>query len=242
MSGHSKWATTKRQKAVADAKKGTIFTKIANLITIAAREKGGDLAVNFMLRMAVDKARSANMPKENIERAIKRGTGELAGAQIEELVYEGFGPATSQFVVKSLTDNKNRSASNIRHLFTKYGGSLGTVGWNFKEQGVIRIENSELRSKNLVNNDEFELKLIEKGAQDIEKEDEGMTIYTEPGDLQKVKQMLEEKNITTEAAGIEYVAKEKMAVSEADRETLEKFIEELEDSEDVSDYYTNAEI
>jgi len=241
MSGHSKWATTKRQKAVVDAKKGAAFTRVSNLITIAAREKGGDIAVNFMLRMAVEKARAANMPKDNIERAIKRGTGELGGAAIEELVYEGFGPAKTQFIIKSLTDNKNRSASNIRHLFTKYGGSLGSVAWNFSEQGVIRIVKSEVRSKKL-EDDNFELSLIDAGAEDIEKEEEGMTIYTAPADLQKVKQILDGKNIATETAAIEYVAKDKAAVGEAERETLGKFIEELEESEDVSDYYTNANL
>ena len=141
MSGHSKWATTKRRKGAQDAKRGAIFTKIANIITIAAREKGGDLDTNFTLRMAIDKAKMANMPKENIERAIKRGTGELGGAEIVECIYEGVGPANSQFVVKVLSDNRNRTAAEIRHAFTKYGGSLSGVMWNFEQKGVIRISN-----------------------------------------------------------------------------------------------------
>ena len=144
MSGHSKWATTKRQKAVTDAKRGAIFTKIGNIITISAREKGGDPAVNFSLRIAIEKAKQANMPKENIERAIKRGTGEGGGATIEEIYYEGIGPANTQFIVKCLTDNRNRSASTVRHLFSKYGGSMGSVAWNFEKKGVIGIENSEV--------------------------------------------------------------------------------------------------
>ena len=148
MSGHSKWATIKRSKAANDAKRGAIFTKLGNLITIAAREKGGDLDTNFALRMAVDKAKTANMPKDNIEKAIKRGTGELEGGQIEELYYEGFGPANTQFIVKSLTDNKNRSAANIRHTFTKYGGSLGAVMWNFEQKGVVRIASDEFNKTN----------------------------------------------------------------------------------------------
>jgi YebC/PmpR family DNA-binding regulatory protein len=241
MSGHSKWATTKRAKAIVDAKKGAIFTKVSNLITIAAREKGGDPATNFSLRIAVEKARSANMPKENIERAIKRGTGELAGATIEELIYEGLGPAKSQFIIKSLTDNKNRSASTIRHIFTKAGGSFGAVMWNFQIKGVIGIEKEEVRNKKL-ENDEFELELIDNGAQDILREEEGMTIFTKPEDLQKVKNFLEAKNISTEAAEIEYVAKDKMSVSDEDKIQVEKFIDELENNEDVSDYYTNVEI
>lgn len=258
MSGHSKWATTKRQKAVTDAKRGAIFTKLSNIITIAAREKGGDPDTNFSLRMAIDKARSANMPKDNIERAVKRGTGELAGAAIEELVYEGLGPAKSQFIVKCLTDNKNRAAANIRHLFAKHGGAFGSVMWNFDKQGVIRVSNDELArcdanlriNANAANceyvnkeaGEEFELELIDAGAQDILKEEEGVTIYTKIEDLQKVKKFLEEKNIKTESAEIEYIAKEDFLLSSEEKERVEKFIEELEDNEDVADYYTNVNI
>ena len=238
MSGHSKWATTHRQKEIADAKKGAIFTKIANIITIAAR-KGGDPATNFSLRIAIDKGRAVNMPKDNIERAVKRGTGEGGGAAIEELTYEGIGPAKAQFIVKSLTDNKNRSASQIRHLFTKNGGSFGSVMWNFDQKGVVRIINDQLSS---INKEEFELELIDQGADDIISEDEGMTVYVMPSDLQKIKQFLENKNIQTESADIEFVAKENLNLSEEEKTQVEKFIEELEDNEDVSDYYTNANI
>lgn len=241
MSGHSRWSTIKRQKAASDAKRGAIFTKAGNLITIAAKEKGGNPETNFSLRMAIDKAKAANMPKENIERAIKRGTGELSGEQIEELLYEGFGPAKSQFIIKSLTDNKNRSAANIRHIFTKYGGSLGSVMWNFEKQGIIRIMDEELKNKNLPN-EKFELELIDAGVDDIIKEEEGMTIYTKIEDLQKVKSFLEQKDIKTESADIEYVTKEEQQLNKEDKEKVEKFIEELEDGEDVADYYTNVNI
>ena len=241
MSGHSKWATTKRQKAVVDAKRGAIFTKLGNIITIAAREKGADLVANFSLRIAVEKAKTANMPKENIERAIKRGTGELSGAQIEELIYEGFGPAKTQFIVRSLTDNKNRSAAAIRHLFTEYGGSLGSVLWNFEQKGVIRVMAEELASHKL-NTEELELELIDAGAEDLDKEEEGVTIYTKLEDLQKVKNFLDAKKIGTETADIEYAAKNKINISGEDRKKVENFIEELEGNEDVADYYTNANI
>lgn len=241
MSGHSKWATTKRAKAIVDAKRGAIFTKLANAITIAAKEKGGDPAVNFSLRMAIDKGKAVNMPKENIERAIKRGTGGGSGEQIVELIYEGIGPAKSQFIIKSLTDNKNRSAATIRHAFSEFGGSLGSVMWNFEQKGVIRITNYELRIKNY-ENEEFELELIDAGAQDIEKEKEGMTIFTKVEDLQKLKTFLDTKKIETETAEIEYVAKERQKVSDTDREKIEKFIEELDGNEDVSDYFTNVDI
>jgi YebC/PmpR family DNA-binding regulatory protein len=237
MSGHSKWATTKRAKAVVDAKRGAIFTKLANIITIAAR-KGGDPTTNFALRIAIDKGKMVNMPKENIDRAIKRGTGEGGGVIIEELIYEGIGPAKSQFVIKSLTDNKNRSASLVRHIFSKYEGSLGSVMWNFELKGTILITNDELRIKNL-NNDDFELELIDAEVQDIDKEEEGITLYTKVEDFQKVKQFLDSKGLATESAEIEYVAKEKAQVTDEEREKIEKFIEELDDCEDVSDYYTN---
>jgi len=235
MSGHSKWSTIKRQKATTDAKRGAIFTKLGNLITIAAREKGGDPDVNFSLRMAMDKAKSANMPKDNIERAIKRGIGELEGGQIEELYYEGFGPAKSQVIVKALTDNKNRSASNIRHIFTKFGGSFGAVMWNFEQKGVIRI----LKDNFKIKSEEDELELIEAGAQDIKKEDEGVIVFTEIEDLQKLNNFLEKKSITSESAEIEYIAKEEIKAIEEEAEKLEKFTEALDDCEDVSDYYTN---
>ena len=238
MSGHSKWSTIKRKKGMADAKRGAIFTKLGKLIAVAAREKGGDLNTNFTLRMALDKARSANMPKDTIERAIKRGTGELECEQIIELIYEGIGPANSQFIVRALTDNKNRSAASIRHAFTKYGGSLGSVMWNFEQKGVFRITNDEFK----ITNDEDELELIEVGVNDIVREDEGVTLFINPKNLQKVKKYLEEKNITTESAEIEYVAKDEVNANDEDKEKIKKFIEELENNEDVADYYTNVNI
>jgi len=240
MSGHSKWATIKRAKAVTDAKRGAIFTRISNVITIAAKEKGGDPETNFTLRMAIDKAKAANMPKDNIEKAIKRGTGELKGEVIEELYYEGLGPANSQFIVKCLTDNKNRSASNVRHIFSKYGGAFGAVMWNFEQKGVIRISKEELGEH--FNNESFELALIDAGADDIIKEEEGLTVYSDTGALQKIKELLESKSINAETAELEYVAKNDQEATGEDKEKIEKFIEELEDNEDVSSYYTNINI
>jgi len=236
MSGHSKWATTKRQKAIVDAKRGAIFTKFANAISIAARQ-GGDPTSNFTLRMAIDKARAVNMPKDNIERAVKRGSGEAGGAVIEELIYEAIGPAQSQFVVKCLSDSKNRTAAVIRHLFDKYGGSLGAVMWNFENKGVLTITNDELQITNL---DELELELIDLGIEEFIKEDEGVVIYTQPTDLQKIKQFLEDKNINTESAEVEYVAKEKKTLNDAEREKFERFIEAIDDNEEVAEYYTNV--
>ncbi|MFH1822273.1 MAG: YebC/PmpR family DNA-binding transcriptional regulator [Patescibacteria group bacterium] len=246
MSGHSKWSTIKRAKAVTDAKRGAVFTKLGNLITVAAREKGGDVSANFNLRLAIEKAKAANMPKENIERAIKRGTGELGGEQVLELIYEGIGPAKSQFIIKSLTDNKNRSAASIRHIFSKYDGVLGSVMWNFSQHGVVRISDlpasPELQRGERFPIDDLTLELIDAGAEDIIKEEEGLTIITKVEDLQKLRNFLEEKNIKTETADIEYVAKDKIEVGGENKEKIEKFIEELEDSEDVADFYTNVNI
>ena len=240
MSGHSKWATTHRQKELVDAKRGAIFTKLANNISVAAR-KGGDPATNPALRAAIDKARDSNMPKDNVERAIKKGTGELGGAQVEELYYEGMGPCGTQVIVKSITDNKNRSGSTIRHAFTKSGGAFGSVMWNFSQKGVFMISSDELKTKN-INFDDLELELIDNGASDIKQEAEGLTIYTELSDFQKMTDYLESKTIKVDSGEIEYVAKEKISLSNEDAEKVEKFLEELDDNEDVSDYYTNTDL
>ncbi|MEI6835361.1 MAG: YebC/PmpR family DNA-binding transcriptional regulator [Candidatus Falkowbacteria bacterium] len=240
MSGHSKWATTHRQKELVDAKRGAIFTKLANNISIAAR-KGGDPNSNPSLRAAVDKAREANMPKDNVERAIKKGTGELGGAQVEELYYEGLGAYGLQVIVKSVTDNKNRSASTIRHIFTKNGGAFGAVMWNFSQQGVFMINQEELEAKK-INFEDLELELIDNGALDIQKEAEGLTVYSALSDFQKMTDFLATKNIKTESGEIEYVAQEKITLSDEEKEKTEKFIAELEDNEDVSDYYLNTDL
>ncbi len=241
MSGHSKWSTIKRAKAANDAKKGAIFTKISNLITMAVKEKGADIESNFTLRMAVDKAKTANMPKDNIERAIKRGTGELAGDQIVELYYEGIGPLNSQFIVKCLTDNKNRSASSIRHIFTKYGGAISSVMWNFEKRGVIVFASSQILDKN-IDEDNFELELIDAGAEDIVKEKDYYTIYSQVSDLQKVKDFLDVKGVSIDSADLQYIAKEKKDLAENEKEKVVSFISDLEDDEDVSDYYTNLKL
>lgn len=241
MSGHSKWATIKRAKGANDAKRGAMFTKLGNMITVAAKEKGADPEINFTLRMAIDKARAANMPKDNIEKAIKRGIGELIGEQIIELTYEGIGPANSQFIVKSLTDNKNRSAANIRHAFSKAGGSLGSVMWNFEQKGVIRIAQDVLKETG-EDFEDLELELIDAGAQDIKKEEEGLTIITDINDLQAVNKFLEDRNIKSESAELEYIAKDEQEVAGEDKEKIEKFMESLEELEDVSDFYTNINV
>lgn len=235
MSGHSKWATTKRRKETVDKKRSKIFTKLANEISVAAREGGGsDSASNFKLRIAIDKARVENLPKENIERAIRRGAGEGEGGPIEEVIYEGFGPENTPILIKTLTDNKNRTVSEIKQVFNKYGGSLvgsNAVMWMFEKQGAIRIKNKKL--------EDVELELIEAGVEDIKKEDGGMVVYTKPEDLQKVKTELENKNFEISDTGIEYVAKDEKQIDELMKEKLINFFDALDDLDDVSDIYTN---
>lgn len=240
MSGHSKWATIKRAKAVTDAKRGAVFTKLGNIITIAAREKGGDPNSNPSLRLAMDKARAFNMPKDNIERAIKRGTGELAGDVVEELYYEGILPGNIQFIIKCLTDNKNRSASMVRHALSKFGGSLGAVMWNFEQKGVINISSDEIKNKK-INLDSWQLDLIDAGISDFRVNDDFVSIFCNIDNLQNIKSIIEEQSIEIDSAEIEYVPKDTITVSEESLEKITKFTEELDELEDVSDYYSNLE-
>lgn len=237
MSGHSKWATTHRQKAVVDAKRGAIFTKLANNISIAAKQ-GGDPNMNPALRTAIDRARSMSMPKDNIERAIKKGTGELGGEQMEELYYEAIGPGGVQMIVKCISDNRNRSAATIRHLFNKNNSSLGAVMWNFEQKGVIMLSREELSAKNK-DIDELELSLIDQGVSDVARDEDGMIVYAELADFQKIQDFLQALDLKNESAEIEYVAKEKTALNATDQEKFEKLLEELEDNEEVSAVYSN---
>jgi YebC/PmpR family DNA-binding regulatory protein len=233
MSGHSKWATTKRAKGAADVKRGAIFTKLGNGITIAAKLGGGDPETNFKLRLAIDLAKAANVPKDNIERAIKRGTGEGGGGPIETVTYEGFGPEGSALIIEGLTDNRNRTSANIKHILSKHGGSLGgpnAVSWMFEQKGILRVK---------AVSEELELELIDAGVSDLIREDEGVTIYTAPQDLKKIKEQLEQKNITIEFAETEPVAKEKKTLSAEGGEILQKLFGELDDDDDVSNYYSN---
>lgn len=241
MSGHSKWATIKRSKAVVDAKRGAVFTKIGNAISIAAREGGADPEANPSLRALIDKARGVNMPKDNIDRAIKRGSGELAGDVVEELYYEGILPGNIQVVIKCLTDNRNRSAASVRHALSKYGGSLSSVMWNFEQKGIIEISQEEIKNKN-INLEELELELIELDIEDFISDEDGVLIYTKTEDLQKVKNKLEEKNISPLSAELEYIAKDKQKLDQVGLEKIEAFVEMLEEIEDVNDYYFNFDL
>jgi len=245
MSGHSKWATTKRQKFATDAKRSAVFTKLANMITVAVRTGGGgDPEMNFKLRLAVDKARSASMPKENIERSIKRGLGEGGGANIEEIIYEGLLPLSSvsgagaAFVLETLTDNRNRAISDIRVAFTKYGGRMvnsGSVLYLFDQVGEIYV----LKSSNQLPKDELELIIIDSGAEDYQEDDEGYLVYTHVSDLQKTRLCMEQAGLKVEAAEISYKPKMEIQVSADDQLKIEKLMEALDDIGDVNQMHTN---
>jgi YebC/PmpR family DNA-binding regulatory protein len=232
MSGHSKWATTKHRKAVLDSKKSSLFTKLTKNVQIAARH-GADPEMNFKLRMAIDKARSFSVPKDNIERAVAKGSGTGEANALEEITYEGYGPDGVAIIIEAVTDNKNRTAP-LRHILSKYDGSLGatnSVMWQFERVGVIYLKDAEL-------SDEQELTIIDAGASDIEKSTDGIRIITAMENLQKVQDKI--KNLVEiDNAELEYIAKNKVKVN--DEEKLEKLFEILEENDDVNNYYSNAE-
>lgn len=235
MSGHSKWAKIHRQKGAADAKRANLFTKLSKNITLAARN-GGDPEMNFALRLAVDKAKAASMPKDNIEKAIKRGTGELDGGALEEVMYEAYGPGGLPLLIEGVTDNKNRTTPEVKAILTKNGGSLGaqnSVKWMFEHKGVIFINNQEIEDK-----DDFIMQMIDAGAEDVREEDDGLTIYTGYEDFEKVKKVIDEKNIGFEYAEMDWILKDEQEVEKDAAEKLEKIIELLEDHDDVNSVYS----
>jgi len=238
MSGHSKWSTIKRKKGAADAKKGQLFTKLGREITLAAR-KGGDPQSNFALRLAVDKARAANMPKENIERAIQRGSGELKGEQLDEFIYEGYGPSGTGLLIQVVTDNRNRAVAEIRRIMTRQNGRLaegGGVAWMFDQKGVITIEAGGRDP------DELALQAIDLGAEDVKVDNGLVEIYTTPKDLPWVKEALEKRGIKYESAQLAMVPKTLTPVNEEATLKTMRLIEALEELDDVQQVYSNLDI
>ncbi len=236
MSGHSKWATIKRKKAATDAKRGKIFTTIIKEITIAAREGGGDANSNPRLRQAVSNAKSANMPLDNISRAIKKGTGELPGVSYEETSYEGYGPAGVAIMMECLTDNKKRTVAEIRHLITKYGGNLGengSVSWMFDKKGQITLK-ADGHDEDTV----FEAAL-EAGAEDFEADSDAFIISTDPANIMFVRDSLEEQGYEVESANIDMVPKNMQNVENDKEQSVITLLEALEDHDDIKSVYTN---
>jgi YebC/PmpR family DNA-binding regulatory protein len=236
MSGHSHWAGIKQRKGINDAKRGKIFTKYGKLITIAARDGGGKLETNFQLRMAVDRAREMNMPKENIERAIKRGTGEIKGVLIEEILYEAVGPGELMLLISCTTDNKNRTVSEIKTILTKNNSKLGEKGstmWNFEQVGSISID---LENKNI---DEIEMLAIESGAKDTSLENDLLNIITDPKDFANVRQNIEKSGLKILDSGLIFLPKNTLSTNKKNQEIYENLINLLDDHDDVNEIYSN---
>lgn len=243
MSGHSHWASIKHKKGAADEKRGKVFSKLARLISVAAKEKGGDPESNPKLRLAIEQAKSVNMPKDNIERAIKKGTGELEGEKLEEITFEAFGPGGIAIIIEGITDNKKRALEEVRQTLNRHQGKLageGSVKWLFERKGVIiiNIKNQISNAKN----EELELKAIEAGAEDINWTNDFLQIIAKPEDLEKIKKTLEENGLKTESASLDWVAKETIAKDEKDKEASQKLFEALDESDSVQDIYSNLEI
>ncbi len=239
MSGHNKWSTIKHKKGKEDAKRGKLFTKAIREITMAAREGGGDPDANPRLRTAIDNAKSVNMPSDNIERAVKKGTGELEGVTYEEIHYEGYGPGGVAVLVESATDNKNRTTSEVRHIFSKYNGNLGAVGsvtWMFDRKGIITVD------KNTNNVESVTDTAIEYGAEDVVVEDDLIIITTSDHDLTPVKQGLTDRDIKMESAEITKIPQSTVALDESKASTLFKLLEKLEENDDVQAVYSNFDV
>jgi YebC/PmpR family DNA-binding regulatory protein len=239
MSGHSKWSTIKRQKGVNDSKRSAMFTKVAREIAVAARAGGGDPDANYRLRLAIDKARSINMPADNIKRSIEKATGGGEAEQFEEIVYEGYGPGGVAVLVEAATDNRNRTAAEVRSIFTKTGGQLagsGAVAWQFEVRGLITVEREG------ADPDEVALAAIDAGAADVDSETDPIEIYTEPSDLYAVRKALEDAGIKVEDAESAMIAKQTVSLDADHVRKALRLVDLLEDLDDVQRVTTNVDI
>jgi YebC/PmpR family DNA-binding regulatory protein len=239
MSGHSKWHSIKHKKGALDAKRGKVFTKIIREISIAARLGGGDPGANPRLRTAVDKAKAVNMPADNIKRAIQKGTGELEGSTYEEITLEAYGPGGVAILVEGSTDNRNRMVSEIRHIFTKYGGSLGSVGsvsYMFKPRGVISVPRSR------ISEDDLMTLALDAGADDIQGGEESWEVYTTPEAFEKVKEALKKTGVEPESAELGKHAQTSVTLAGVKAQQMLKLMEELEDHDDVQNVWANFDI
>ena len=239
MSGHSKWSTIKHKKGAADAKRGKIFTKLIKEITIAARMGGGDPDANPRLRSAVNAAKAQNMPKDNLERAIKKGTGELEGVQYEEMSYEGYGPGGVAVLVECLSDNKNRTIADVRYIFSKAGGNIGTdgcVSWMFDKKGLIIVEKTESDEETLMEVG------LEAGAEDVRDEGDCFEIITSPASFEAVKEAVEKASIKIEMAEVTMIPQTQTRLEGKEAEQMVRFMEALDDCDDIQQFYSNADI
>jgi len=239
MSGHSKWSTIKRKKGATDAKRGKIFTKLIKEITVAARMGGGDPNANPRLRTAIAAAKTENMPKDNIERAIKKGTGALEGVSYEEVYYEGYGPGGAAVLVESFTDNKNRTVADVRHLFSKSGGSLGEAGcvaWMFEKKGLFILQKEDVDEETLME------AVLEAGGEDIHDEESTFEVTTALEDFDAVKKALDDRELRYLLAEVTMVPKTTVKLEDKEAEQMLRLVEGLEDSDDVQKVYSNFDI
>jgi len=246
MSGHSKWANIRVKKTAQDSKRGKVFTRHARLIEIAAKN-GGDPAMNPGLRTAIDNAKAESVPNANIDRAIKKGTGELKGEQMAAVVYAAYGPGNTAMIIECLTDNKNRTLGSVRSILERRGGhwtESGSVLWMFQQKGVVIGNSSAVPAeRRAASHDDLELKLIDAGAEDIEWSEEGVEVVTDATQWSKVRDLLKAEGFTIETAGLKFVPSQKAAIADlATAQSLMNLIEAVEEDEDVSEVHTNAEI
>ena len=238
MSGHSHAKTILHKKTITDQKRGKIFSKLARLISIASKEKGGDPKTNSGLKMAIDRAKKVNMPKDKIEQAIKRGTGETKEAQLENALYEAYGPGKIAIIIECITDNKNRTLAEVKQILNQNSGKFadsGSVKWLFEKRGCITVNNEQ----KTMNNEDLELMAIEVGAEDILWNDNLLDIYTKPEELEKVRKNLEEEKVEIESSSLDWTAKETIEIEEKDKEKAEKLFESLDENEAIQDIYSN---
>lgn len=236
------WQNIKQGKGKADSARSAKFTILGRAITMAAKEKGGDPSMNYKLRIAIDKAKEAFMPKDNIDRAIKRGTGELEPLIIEELIYEGYGPGGAAILIETLTDNRNRTVGAVKNAFSKNGGTFGasnSVAWMFDRKSIVRIDQESLEGKDL---DEVELQMIDFGADDVVRSEQGLEVRAGADDLQKVREAIEKAGYKVAEAEVEYVAKDPMPYDAEKNAGLTDLLEQLESDEDIKGVYTNVQL
>jgi YebC/PmpR family DNA-binding regulatory protein len=239
MSGHNKWAKIKRKKGATDAKRGRLFTRIIKEMTIAARDGGGSVQGNPRLRLAVEKAQAANMPADNIKRAIQKGTGELPGVAYEEVTYEGYGPGGVALIIESVTDNKNRTVAEVRHLLEKYNGKMGaanSVSYMFRKKGLLSVPTAAFGEDALMD------VILEAGADDMKTEEDAYQIVTSPENFDAVKKALEAKGIKPDEAEVQLVPENIVRVEGKEAESVLKLMEALEDNEDIQHVYSNFDI